>query len=171
MGLIGTALGVAGSVIGGIAASRAAKKVKGNLEARKRENESWYDRNYNRDFTQSVSAQRVMSAIDERTRRNRASALGAAAVGGATEESVAARMAADNAAAASALSNIAIEGERRRDNVDAQYRSTKNGLDDAINKVEMRRAGDISSAVGGIADAAGNLSMGSARMFGREVGL
>lgn len=171
MGLIGTALGVAGSVVGGISAARAAKKVKGNLVTRKRENESWYDRNYNRDFTQTTSALRVLNAIDERTRRNRADALGRAAVAGATEESVAAEKAADNAAAANAMANIAIEGERRRDNIDAQYRNTSNQLDDAINKVEIGRAGEITKAIGGVAQAGAGLDFGSAKLAGKEFGL
>ena len=48
MGLIGSAIGAADSIFGGIKASKAMKKAKRNVEAQRQKNQDWYDRRYNR---------------------------------------------------------------------------------------------------------------------------
>jgi hypothetical protein len=69
MGLIGSiaggALGAAGSIFGGISASKAMRRVKKNLQAQKQANQNWYDRRYNEDATQ----RRTLSAYLPRQRR------------------------------------------------------------------------------------------------------
>lgn len=154
-------MGVGASIFGGISASKAMKKVKKNLEGQLADNEAWYDRNYNTDPTQLASAQRVMSMVDERTRRANRAAAGAAAVGGATEESMAASKAANNEALADVASRVAVAGEQRRDRVDAQYRQTKAALSNTLNNVEVNKARALTDAVAGVADAASGLDFGS----------
>jgi len=53
--MLGTAIGaglkIAGSIFGGIKASKAMRKYKAQINQQKQENKSWYDRRYNEDAT------------------------------------------------------------------------------------------------------------------------
>ena len=61
MGLIGSAIGAANSIFGGIKASKAMKKAKRNVEGSTAKNQDWYDRRYNEDATQRADAQRILT--------------------------------------------------------------------------------------------------------------
>lgn len=162
MGLIGSiaggALGAVGSIFGGISASKAMKKVKKNLQAQKQANQDWYDRRYNEDATQRADAQRILTMTEDSIRNRNRQAAGAQAVMGGTEESVAAAKAANNQALADATSNIAVNAEARKDNIEAQYQAKDAQLNDALNNLEMKKADAISSAVQGVAQAAGGMA-------------
>ena len=90
MGLIGSAIGAAGSIFGGISASKAMKKIKSNVEAQRQKNQNWYDRRYNEDYTQRADAQRILTQTEESIKNRYKQAAGIQAVMGGTEESVAA---------------------------------------------------------------------------------
>ena len=117
MGIIGSAiggaLGIGGSIFGGISASKAMKKVKKNLEGQMKDNQDWYDRRYNEDATQRADAQRILTITNDNIRQRNKAAAGAQAVMGGTEESVAAAKAMNNQALADATSQIAVAGECR----------------------------------------------------------
>lgn len=155
MGIIGSAiggtLGVGASIFGGISASKAMNKVKNNLESHARENQSWYDRRYNEDATQRADAQRILTITNENIKQRNRQAAGAQAVMGGTEESVAAAKAANNQALTDAVSQIAVNGERRKDQIEGQYMHDKANLDDKLNNMEQAKAGAISQAVQGVA--------------------
>ena len=108
MGLIGSAIGAAGSIFGGIKASKAMKKAKRNVEAQRQKNQDWYDRRYNEDATQRADAQRILTQTEESIKQRNKQAAGSAAVMGGTDESVAAAKAANNQALADATSQIAL---------------------------------------------------------------
>jgi hypothetical protein len=148
---IGGALGIGASIFGGISASKAMKKVKQNLETQQKENQNWYDQRYNEDATQRADAQRILTMTNENIRQRNQQAAGAQAVMGGTEESVAATKAANNQALAEATSQIAVNGERRKDQIESQYMQTKSDLNDKLNNLEQARAGAISQAVQGVA--------------------
>lgn len=162
MGILGSAIGgalaVGGSIFGGISASKAMKKAKQNLDNRIKENEDWYNRRYNEDATQRADAQRVLTAMSERIRERNQAAVGAQAVMGGTEESVAATKAANNEAMAEATSQIAANGERRKDSVEAQYLSAKQGLEDERNNMEIAKAQNTAQAVQGLAHAGASMA-------------
>ena len=136
-------LGAAGSIFGGVKASKAMKRMKRNLEEQKRENQA--------DAQQAISLMR-----EEMNKRNQAAA-GAQAVMGGTEESLAAAKAANNQALADATAQIAVNGERRKDAIEQQYQQRDAQLDDALNNLEVGKAQAIGQAVQGVAQAAGNL--------------
>ena len=92
MGLIGSAIGAAGSIFGGISASKAMKKIKSNVEAQRQKNQNWYDRRYNEDYTQRADAQRILTQTEESIKNRNKQAAGIQAVMGGTDESVAARL-------------------------------------------------------------------------------
>ena len=72
---------------------------------------------------------------------------------GGTEESVAAAKEANNQAVAEAASQIAVNGERRKDQIESQYLSTKQELNDKLNNLEQAKAQNTAQAVQGVAQA------------------
>lgn len=154
---LGGALGVGASIFGGVQASKAMSKVKKNLEGQMKENQNWYDRNYNTDSTQRADAQHMISMMNENIRQRNSEAAGAAAVGGATEESLAATKAANAQSMGDAMTKIAIAGDRRKDNIEQQYMQTKSSLNSQLNNMEKERAQAIANAAQGVADAGAGL--------------
>ena len=162
MGILGSAiggsLGIGASIFGGISASKAMKKIKKNLEGQMQENQDWYDRRYNEDATQRADAQRILTMTNENIKQRNQQAAGAQAVMGGTEEGVAAAKAANNQALADATSQIAVNGERRKDQIESQYMQTKADLNDKLNNLEQARAQSTAQAVQGVAQAGSNMA-------------
>ncbi len=150
---IGGALGIGASIFGGISASKAMKKVKRNIEGQMKENQNWYDRRYNEDATQRADAQRILTMTNENIRQRNQAAAGSAAVMGSSEESIAAAKTANNQALADATSQIAVNGERRKDQIESQYMQTKQELNDKLNNLEQAKAQNTAQAVQGVAQA------------------
>lgn len=157
MELIGSAIGAAGSIFGGISASRAAKKAKKNIEAQRQKNQDWYDRRYNEDATQRADAQRILTQTEESIKQRNRQAAGSAAVMGGTDESVAAAKAANNQALADATAQIAASADARKDNIEATYMQNDNAYVEQLNQIEMNKAQAIGQAVQGVANAASSM--------------
>lgn len=157
MGLIGSAIGAAGSIFGGISASKAMKRAKKNVEAQRQKNQDWYDRRYNEDATQRADAQRILTQTEESIKQRNKQAAGSAAVMGGTDESVAAAKAANNQALADATSQIAANAEARKDNIEATYMANDNAFVEQLNQPEQGKAQAIGQAVQGVANAASSM--------------
>lgn len=157
MGLIGSAIGAAGSIFGGISASKAMKRAKKNVEAQRQKNQDWYDRRYNEDATQRADAQRILTQTEESIKQRNKQAAGSAAVMGGTDESVAAAKAANNQALADATSQIAANAEARKDNIEATYMANDNASVEQLNQLEQGKAQAIGQAVQGVANAASSM--------------
>lgn len=157
MGLIGAAIGAAGSIFGGISASKAMSKMKANVEAQKKANQDWFDRRYNEDATQRADAQRILTMTEESIKNRNKAAAGAQAVMGGTEESVAAAKAANNKALSDATSQIAVNAEQRKDSIEQQYQQRDADLTNQLNEIEQNKANAIGQAVQGVTGAAGSL--------------
>lgn len=156
--VLGGALGIGASIFGGRKASQAMKKVKENLEGQMKENQAWYNRRYNEDATQRADAQRILTITNDNIRERNRQAAGTQAVTGGTDESVAATKAANALALAEATSQIAMAGERRKDQVEGQYMQSKAGLNSQLNDMERAKAGAISQAAQGVADAGAGMA-------------
>lgn len=156
--VLGGALGIGASIFGGIKASKAMKEVKKDLERRKSENRDWYNRRYNEDATQRADAQRILTITNDNIRDRNRQAAGTQAVTGGTDESVAATKAANAEALAEATSQIAMSGERRKDRIEGQYMQREDGLDDSLENMERAKAGAISQAAQGVADAGAGIT-------------
>lgn len=156
--IVGAGLSAVGSVFGGISASKAMKKVKKNLEAQKQANQDWYDRRYNEDATQRADAQRILTKTEEMIKNRNRQAAGAQAVMGGTEESVAAAKAANNQALADATSQIAVNADARKDQIEQTYQQKDAQLQDALNNIEINKAQAISQAVQGVAQAGSSIA-------------
>lgn len=162
MGLIGSiaggALGAAGSIFGGISASKAMRRVKKNLQAQKEANQNWYDRRYNEDATQRADAQRILTQTEESIRNRNRQAAGAQAVMGGTDESTAAAKAANAQALADATSQIAVSAENRKDQIEQTYQQRDSQINEALNNLEINKAQAISQAVQGVAKAGAGIA-------------
>lgn len=162
MGLIGSiaggALGAAGSIFGGISASKAMRRVKKNLQAQKEANQNWYDRRYNEDATQRADAQRILTQTEESIRNRNRQAAGAQAVMSGTDESTAAAKAANAQALADATSQIAVNAENRKDQIEQTYQQRDSQINEALNNLEINKAQAISQAVQGVAKAGAGIA-------------
>ena len=157
MGLIGAALGAAGSIFGGISASAAMKKVKRNVERQQRENEDWYNRRYNEDSTQRADAQRLLNKTEDSIRLRNRQAAGTQAVMGGTDESAAAARAANNQAISDAAGQIAAKADARKDSIEQAYRQKDEQYEQQLNQIEANKAGAISQAVQGVTGLASSI--------------
>ena len=157
-GAIGAGLGAVGSIFGGIAASKAMKNVKNNLNAQRTSNRDWYDRRYNEDATQRADAQAMITKTAEAIKARNKSAAGTQAVMGGTEESVAATKAANAQALADAAAQIAVAGDRRKDAIEAQYHAKDDALQSELNDMERQKAGNVAQAIQGVAQAGANIA-------------
>lgn len=162
MGLIGSiaggALGAAGSIFGGISASKAMRRVKKNLQAQKEANQNWYDRRYNEDATQRADAQRILTQTEESIRNRNRQAAGTQAVMGGTDESTAAAKAANAQALADATSQIAVNAENRKDQIEQTYQQRDSQINEALNNLDINKAQAISQAVQGVAKAGAGIA-------------
>lgn len=156
--LVGAGLSAVGSIFGGISASKAMKKVKKNLQQQKQANQDWYDRRYNEDATQRADAQRILTKTEESIRNRNRQAAGAQAVMGGTEESVATAKAANNQALADATSQIAVNAEARKDQIEQTYQQRDAQINDALNNLEIKKSEAISSAVQGVTQAGAGIA-------------
>lgn len=157
-GAIGAGLGAVGSIFGGISASKAMKRVKNNLLEQRRKNQDWYDRRYNEDATQRADAQAILTKTEESIRNRNKQATAAQAVMGGTEESVAAAKAANNEALATATTNIAVNGEARKDAIESQYLQTDANIQQQLNDVERGKAANVAQATKGAIQAGANIA-------------
>ena len=157
MGMIGSAIGAASAIFGGVSASKAMKKVQRNVEAQRQKNQDWYDRRYNEDATQRADAQRILTMTEESIKNRNRQAAGSAAVMGGTDESVAAAKAANNRALADATSQIAAAADARKDNIEATYMQNDNAFNEQLNQIEMDKTQAIGQAVQGVADFASSM--------------
>lgn len=157
-GAIGAGLGAVGSIFGGIAASKAMKNVKNNLNAQRSANKDWYDRRYNEDATQRADAQAIITRTEQAIRDRNRQAAGTQAVMGGTEESTAATKAANNQAIAEATSTIAVNADRRKDAIEAQYQAKDEAIQSQLNDLERQKAANVSQAIQGVAQAGANIA-------------
>lgn len=163
MGLIGGIISGIGSAVSGIVGGRAGKKAADRneeiLNGAQRRAQDWYDKEYNADFLQRSDAQSALEnarkILDERYRN----AQGAAAVSGATEESVAQQKAAANQTLADVTGSIA-------ERADAYKEQVRNNYENKISGIEQQRMGVNDKRAQGVAQAAGGLAAASQSLGG-----
>lgn len=157
LGALGLGLGAAGSAANFISQAKEARKRRRALDERERENEAWYTRKYNEVGTESASAQRALTAMRDaqQERMNRAS--GAAAVSGASSESVAAEKAAANKTIGDTVSAIAARDDARKERVDDEYRREKRAIENARDNISLQKQQNTAAATSQALNAAGNI--------------
>ncbi len=149
-----------GGIAGGIAGRRAAKKNERILNKAEDRAQNWYDREYYSDFTQRSDAQAALNQarqiLNERYNRT----AGAAAVTGATDESVAQQKAANNQVLADVTGSISERADAYKEQVRANYENQLNAIDQQRIANNNARAGRTAQAAGGLATAGALASEG-----------
>lgn len=163
--IAGAALKGIGSIAGNIIASRKARKAEKEQQQMiadaKQSNQDWYDREYNIDSTQRADAQRLLTMTNEAIKSRNKSAAGSAAVGGATEESVAAEKEINAQTLADTASTINAQGEARKEQVEQQYQQRNDALDNEkltlAQQTAANKQANIANAISGISEAASGI--------------
>lgn len=156
--IIASGVGLAGSLFGGAKAAKAMQRVRDDLNARQRENEDWYNRRYNEDATQRADAQRILTMTEDAIRRRNRAAEGRQAVMGGTDASVETTKEANAQALADSTAQIAVAGEKRKDDIENKYQARREALSDALNNLEVKKAEEIAKATKAVTDTAGNIA-------------
>lgn len=153
--MLGGIGGFASGILGGLGRNKALKKMQKAIEQQKRENQDWYDRRYNEDFTQRADAQRLLQMTEDRIRKSNQAAAGTAAVMGGSDESIAAEKAANANAVANVASQINAAAEQQKQSIEDRYMQRKNMLNDALMQLKGKKksAWDIGAdAIAGAAE-------------------
>lgn len=126
--IVGAATSIASGIAGGIKARKAARKANAQLAKMEKDNQDWYNRRYNEDYTQTALAQNALAKAKDAVQEQVQQATGSSIVTGASGEDAARAKAAANQTISDTMSNIVQEGEQRKQNVEQQYMSTKQSL-------------------------------------------
>lgn len=164
--LVGGALGVVGSIFGGISARKAARRARAEAEAQRKRSQDMYDRRYYEDATQRADAQRMIQMTEDAVKRRNQSIAGTAAVMGSTEESIASAKKAGNEAVADVASRIVASGEARKDAIEQTYQQQQEQASAQAQAAHMQRAQGISHAVGGAINAGAHIA--TSGLFDKE---
>ena len=157
LGALGLGLGAAGSAANFISQAKEARKRAEALDKRALENEKWYTRKYYELGTESSAANdaltKMRNAMQERMNR----ASGAAAVSGASSESVAAEKAAANKAIGDTVSAIAARDDARKERVDDEYRRERRAIENARDNISLQKQQNTAAATSQALNTAGNI--------------
>lgn len=156
--IIGAALSVGSSIYSGIANRKAQKKREQAIEAQQKENQAWYDRKYNEDPTKRADTMRLLTQMQEQIKNRNKAAKGRQAVMGGTEDSTTTVKEANNKTLADTTSQIVAANEQRKDNIEQQYLTRKQSLNDQKNGLEAEKATNTANAVAGVAGTAANIA-------------
>ena len=154
---IGAGIGAVGSIFGGLKASKAMKKMRQNIEAQRKKNEDWYNRNINEDATQRGDAQALLEKTEESILRRNRSAAGRAAVTGGTDEQQAAAREANAQALSQTMGTINAAADARKDQVEQTYRQKDDAYQEQLNQLQQGKAQSIAEATKGVTQAAGSI--------------
>lgn len=166
MGLIGGIIGGVGSavagIVGGNATRKAAKRNERLLAEQEQANKDWYDKEYNANYLDRSDARAAINQTRELLNERYRAAEGAAAVAGATAESVAQQKKAANDTLAAVTGNIAAQADARKDAVRANYEAQQDAMLQQKLGINNQRAQATSQAAQGLAQ--------SAQQFGDGIG-
>ena len=173
--ILGAALQVGSSIIGGISAARQRRKQREALRKAERENEAWYTREKYADPTMRASARYMLNKTAEAARERMRAARGRGAIMGNADAQVAAAQEANAQGAADAVGKVAAANDARIDRIEEQYQQNKQDLLNRQLNYDGQTASHIADAVraaGGVAQAVfGNDAGGDASGSGSKYNL
>lgn len=139
-GAVGAAAGALGSIMGGIGAARQMKKARGVLENQLKENQEWFDREYNQDYTQRADAQAMLNRVRGQADQQYKRAEQMAAITGATDESLAMQKAAANDMYAQTLTGLGEQASRFKEGIMNRFLDTRASLNDKKYNTYLQQA-------------------------------
>ena len=156
--IIGGALGIAGSIVGGIKQAKVMRQVNDSLTSQQNDNQAWYERRYNEDETQRAEAQRMLQQTRDYIKQRNQEAAGTAAVMGGTDAAIAQQKAANNSAISDTAAQIAASGGARKDAIERQYMDRDAAIEDSKNNLRLGKAQAIGTAINGVAQAGAGIA-------------
>lgn len=159
-GLAGAAMGAVAGIAGGIVNSKRSKLMNQQLDDSQQENQAWYDRKYNEDYTQRADAQNALRLTTEQMEKMNRQSRASNIVAGGTAESLALDKQASNNLLQNTTANIVANAEQYKQGVENQYLDTNANIQNqrmSILGAQMKNAANSASAV-----AEAGASMGSA---------
>ncbi len=144
--IIGAAAGLAGSLLGGYKASKAMKKVRRLMSEQNRDNQNWYDRRINQDYSQTAEAQDAMRRTREYADQLMRHAEGNRMVNGGTEEALASAQRQATHAVGDTMAGIAASGTQTKEAVEQQYLENRRALQQQKMGYYLQKAREISKA-------------------------
>jgi len=126
--MIGTAIGIGASLIGGVMGASKAAKAANAQQQMLNKNEAWYNRNYYQNYLDSKEAQSAIKRVEDTLRRRNQEAQATAAVTGGTPEAVLAQQENDQKMMGEVVGNLATRGDAIKRQVDAQNQANENAL-------------------------------------------
>lgn len=123
--IIGAALTAASAIAGGISNSARRRAVKRLRGQQLRDNQTWYNQEYNADATQRADAARLLTQMKEQLQERTKAARGRQNVIGGTEDSTTATKEGNNSTIVDTTSKIYASNQARKDNISDEYRKTK----------------------------------------------
>ena len=148
--MIGSLIGMAGNIAMSVAQAnennRAYRREVDDLNRYRNEERNVYDRLRNADATQLADNSAALTRGLETLRKSNRAAQGRQAVVGGTNASVAAEKEASNRAYADMIRNVAANGQRYKQDLDNQYKGTRNYVYNRNNQIEAgRHAGRLAA--------------------------
>jgi hypothetical protein len=125
---VGTAIGLAGSIYGGVKAGRERKKMDRYLSGLETENASFFNKNYYQDYTERDDIQALIANMRETMKERSNIAQSTAAITGATPEAVLAEKDSQNKAMTETYRNANIMGQANKDKIMDRYLGRKDML-------------------------------------------
>ena len=162
---IGAGLKAASSIIGGAKQKKIRRQKQKLISDAEKYNDAWFNQRYNEDFTMRADAQKALEYAREQAQKFTDQARGAAAVSGATAESVAQQKAAANEMIGDTTSNIAAQAENYKSQIEQQYLAKR---DELLNR-KLALLGDKSANTQRLVEAGQSLGDSISRMGGKGI--
>ena len=150
---IGAGVGLASSLIGGAAASRAAEEAERRQRAREAAEMASYTRRYNQDVTDTASGQNLIRLAKDHAKEQWKKAAGAQAVAGGTDAATQMAKDAGNKMVGDTIANMKAMDDARKDRIDAQHEANLNNFAQMDMEREINRANAITDAAGNASNA------------------
>lgn len=165
-------LGGIGSAVAGIVGSNASRKAANRnaqlLQEAENDAKAWYDKEYNSNFLDRSDARAAIARTRDILNERYKAAEGAAAVTGATAESVAQQKAAANQTLADVTGTIAERADAHKEAVRANYEAQQNNLMQQKMGVNNQKAQAVTTAASGLANAFNSFGEAAEGLFKKK---
>lgn len=162
--LIGAAVGGIGAIAGGIGAAHAMKKYNNAVNQMSTDNQNWYDKNYNADYTQRADAQALITRVKDMAKQRTQQAAGQAAIAGATPEAEALAKKDASDMVSNTVTGIAAQADQYKQGIMDRYLNQKSNLDMLKAQGYKNSANAFGQLVGNALNVGGNMLMGGLKL-------
>ena len=126
--IIGGAAALGSAIYGAVKSSKANNQARNLIQKQRDDNRRWYNTQMNKDYTLRADVQNAINRQRELLAEQYKRAKATNVVAGGSDESVALQKEAANKSLAAATADIAAAGANYKDNVEQQYRTQDNAL-------------------------------------------